>query len=134
MQEKKDNQNFEENKDSTIKVNVIEEGQSSKSQGSKRSQQLKSQSKNNKKKKKGKCFYCKKKGHYKSECKILQNKKEKQDSCNNTSKNLVTIISKVNLIKDDFAWYVDSSAMRHICNKKEFFKSMKPAMKAPWYT
>ena len=53
MQEKKDNQNFEENKDSTIKVNVIEEGQSSKSQGSKRSQQLKSQSKNNKKKEEG---------------------------------------------------------------------------------
>ena len=62
------------------------------------------------KRKKGKCFYFKKEGHYKYECKILLNKKKKQDSSNNASKNLVAMIFKVNLVEDDFIWWVDSGA------------------------
>ncbi|XP_071905875.1 uncharacterized protein [Coffea arabica] len=111
MQEKKNTQILEENKDSTSKVHVIEERQTEKFQGSKKGQQPKNQSK---KRKKGQCFYCKKEGHYKSECKILQNKKKNQESSQNTSKNLVTMISEINMIEDDFAWWVDSGATRHM--------------------
>nr|XP_027123116.1 uncharacterized protein LOC113739901 [Coffea arabica] len=107
MQEKKDTQILDENKDFTSKVHVIEERQTEKSQGCKKGQQPKNQSK---KRKKGQCFYCKKEGHYKSECKILQNKKKKQESSQNTSKNLVAMISEINMIEDDFAWWVDSGA------------------------
>ncbi|XP_071916998.1 uncharacterized protein [Coffea arabica] len=123
MQEKKDTQILEENKNSTLKVHVIEERQTEKSQGSKKGQQPKNQSK---KRKKGQYFYCKKEGHYKSECKILQNKKKKQEFFQNTSKNLVAMISEINMIEDDFAWWVDSRTTRHVCNNRTFFKSMKP--------
>ena len=36
------------------------------------------------------------------------------------------MISEINLLKDDIAWWVDSGATRHVCKNKNFFKTMKP--------
>ena len=35
------------------------------------------------------------------------------------------MISEINLLEDDNAWWVDF-ATRHVCKNKNFFKTMKP--------
>ena len=83
---------------------MVEEGQTSKSKGNNKSNQPKNQSNNNKKrKKKGKCYHCKKEGHYKYECKFRKKKKmQNPDSSNNAVKNLVAMISALNIVEEDF--------------------------------
>ena len=36
------------------------------------------------------------------------------------------MISEINLLEDDNAWWIDSGATQHVCKNKNFFKTMKP--------
>ncbi|XP_072963330.1 uncharacterized protein [Typha angustifolia] len=47
------------------------------------------------------CHYCKKKGHYKNECRIL---KKKQQQSNKVEENLITVISEANLVVSKTDW------------------------------
>ena len=65
----------DENKDSYVsKVHVVEEGHSSKSSNKRQNQS--NDNSQNKRQKNGKCFFCHKEGHYKSECKFLKKRKK----------------------------------------------------------
>ena len=57
---------------------------------------------------------------------FFKRKKEKKGSSSGANKNLVAMISEINLLEDDNAWWVDSGATKHVCKNKNFFKTMKP--------
>ncbi|KAH7658286.1 RNA-directed DNA polymerase protein, partial [Dioscorea alata] len=84
--------------------------------------ELHAQDGRNNKKKKGSCFFCKKVGHYKKECRFYKKMQEKSFS---SKDNLVTVISEINMVEDDESWWVDSGATRHVCKNKDLLKTLK---------
>ena len=47
---------------------------------------------------------CQNEAYYKSKCKILKDTWEKQDPSYNAGKILMSMVSRINLVEDDFAW------------------------------
>ena len=105
------------------KINVVDEGKDFKhSNHPKNNQKRKFDSKenqNNKKKKKGTCHHCGKPGHFKRDCRLLKKQKEVSNT------NLVAMISEINVLEDDNAWWIDSGATKHVCKDRSLFKSYK---------
>ena len=107
---------------------------------------LDSSSNNNSKKDKT-CFYCKKKGHFKQECRFW--KKMKNDHAGSSGKinvaeaqekelqNLVAMVSEMQIsmvtevniasVSNTNDWWYDSGATIHICNDKNQFKHYEVA-------
>ncbi|KAK0602226.1 hypothetical protein LWI29_031517 [Acer saccharum] len=107
----------DEQVNSSSKVHMVEEGKEAKQvpQHSK-NKKRKFDSKNNQSfKKKGSCHHCGKPGHFKRECRLLKKKKEE-----NTS-NFMAMISEINALEDDTAWWIDSGATRHVCMDRSLF-------------
>jgi hypothetical protein len=120
----------DQNKDvAASKVHVVEEGQSSgqppkkKAKPTNNGNNSKNAHNGQKKKKKGACYHCKKPGHYKYECRYLLNKKKTE----NQNQNLAAVISEINVMEDDGAWWIDSGATRHVCINRSMFKNFQPA-------
>ena len=95
----------------------------------------KKNSKNPNKDKKA-CFYCRKKGHYICECKLLKNKKnDEEGNANETNviEDIVAMVSDIHInviikvhmaiIANSFGWWFNSSAIGYVCNEKEKFKT-----------
>lgn len=99
------------------KVHVVEEGQSNKPT-KKRPGQFTNALKF--KKKKGACFHCGKPGHHKSECRHLKKK-----GPTSSKEKFVAVISEINMIGDDGAWWIDSGATNHVCKDRNMFKTFK---------
>ncbi|KAH9720235.1 hypothetical protein KPL70_006028 [Citrus sinensis] len=114
---------FEDQTTTTSKINVVEEGKDFKhSNHPKNNQKRKFDSKenqNNKKKKKGTCHHCGKPGHFKRDCRLLKKQKEVSNT------NFVAMISEINVLEDDNAWWIDSGATKHVCKDRSLFKSYK---------
>ena len=60
---------------------------------------------------------------------FLEEKERKQhvsDAVNNATNDdkLVVVLSKINIVKNDMAWSIDSGDTLHVCNNKRFFKTM----------
>ena len=81
------------------------------------------------------CYYCHKRGHYKSDCPSLKKKDkqhgQRQDSANvanetesNASDSVLTACSAVNLSND--VWIMDSGASYHMCPNREWFTTYEP--------
>ncbi|KAL3534928.1 hypothetical protein ACH5RR_003389 [Cinchona calisaya] len=108
-------------------VHITEDGKTKSHK--KRSHHSKNANKNKvaNKQKKDNCFFCGKAGHYKVECRLFKKKrKEKEKGSDSSSKDLVAMISKFNLVDDDDkAWWLDSGATRHVCKSKALLKSPK---------
>lgn len=68
--------------------------------------------------KKGTCFYYKKLNHYKVECHFLK----KKNAQGETKQEFVAMISKINVHKDNEAWWNDSGATKHMCKDKSLFQ------------
>jgi len=75
------------------------------------------------------CWFCGKNGHFKSDCHFWKRKKGKKsfDAVNNATNDdqLIVVLSEINIIENDMAWWIDSGVSRHVCNNKRFFKTMK---------
>lgn len=73
-------------------------------------------------KQRGKCFKCGSDQHWKRDCKE-QSPSEKSQSTSKTGKAFFSSIVQ-SLAKRD-AWYVDSGASSHMCNRRDWFVSYK---------
>ena len=105
-------------------IHVMEEGcpyKNSKKRGKDKSK-FRAQDGNQNKKRKGACFVCGKRGHFKKDCYFYKKNKEKGSA---SKENLVAMISEINMIEDIESWWVDSGATRHVCKNKDFFKTLK---------
>ena len=100
-------------------------------------------------KRKGKCHFCKKYGHYISECSKHIAKEKKKESSEAVSNSANTSAAKedeyANTVQDSYAfivcsdfsacsineaqviWYFDSGASRHITSRKDLFRSLDAA-------
>ena len=63
------------------------------------------------------CHYCKQPGHFIENCKIL-----KKEQANNVKENLIVVISEVNMVINDFSWWIDIGATHHIWGDRNLFK------------
>ncbi|KAK9094833.1 hypothetical protein Scep_026302 [Stephania cephalantha] len=86
----------------------------------------------NQKKQKVTCWFCGKDGHLKSECYHWKRKQGKNHASSSAAKgagndndDLIAMISEINVVENDMAWWVDSGATRHVCKNKRFFKTME---------
>ena len=92
----------------------------------KASESIKSRFKNKShKRQKITCWFCGKDDHFKN---LLKRKKGKQLASNvvNNATNddkLIVVLSEINIVENDMAWWIDSGATRHVCNNKRFFKT-----------
>ncbi|KAK0599632.1 hypothetical protein LWI29_007129 [Acer saccharum] len=111
----------DEQVNSSSKVHMVEEGKEAKQvpQHSKNKKRKFDSKKNQSFKKKGSCHHCGKPGHFKRECRLLKKKKEE-----NTS-NFMAMISEINALEDDTAWWIDSGATRHVCMDRSLLLLMK---------
>ncbi|KAK0587805.1 hypothetical protein LWI29_029164 [Acer saccharum] len=102
---------------SSSKVHMVEEGKEAKQvpQHFKNKKRKFDSKKNQSFKKKVSCHHCGKPGHFKRECRLLKKKKEE-----NTS-NFMAMISEINALEDDTAWWIDSGATRHVCKDRSLF-------------
>ena len=109
----------------------------------------KSKADSEKPKRKGKCHFCKKYGHYISECSKRIAKEKKKESSLAVSNSANTSAAKedesANMVQDSYAfivcsdffacsvdeaqviWYFDSGASRHITFRKDLFRSLDAA-------
>jgi len=69
-----------------------------------------------------KCFYCQKKGHFKSECKKRQAKQKASQSKEVKSENHHVLISEQeNVYNSEEDWLDDSAASKHIIHHLDWF-------------
>lgn len=75
------------------------------------------------------CFFCQKVGHIRKNCQEYQNFLKKKNKSNVVVAD-ETVDGKDEICfclggeNEDDCWYVDSGATSHICNRKDFFKSL----------
>lgn len=77
------------------------------------------------------CFFCKKTGHIKKDCRKYGAWKEKQEKVNQVSRNpkgdKEEICFKVRCVQgSNNAWYIDSGATSHMTNNRNFFTIFEP--------
>ncbi|XP_077215490.1 uncharacterized protein LOC143850059 [Tasmannia lanceolata] len=75
---------------------------------------------NKNKKRKGACFNCGKPGHYKSECRLL---KDKKSGAPTDKEKFVAMISEANMLEDGNDWWIDSGATMHVCKDRNLFST-----------
>lgn len=71
-------------------------------------------------KKKCPYFHCKKVGHIKAECKLLRSLTQHV-----RHKKFIVVISVINLLQDDGAWWIRNDATKNVFKDNNFFKSIK---------
>jgi len=140
-----DNRNSEKKTGNQImqaKANVVEQGQSSKSNNKKRKHDGKGPKQGSKggnnKKFKGKCYVCGGDGHRAKDCRSRKdgagsNKKPAQVNITEgyylsdglADINLSAVVSEANLVGNPKEWWVDTGATRHICADKKMFTTYK---------
>ncbi|GKC60683.1 zinc finger, CCHC-type containing protein [Tanacetum coccineum] len=114
--------------DDTSKVYVMEEkGESSKIGGKKRRHNDKDERKPKKNKKYVICYNCKKRGHFKRECRALKKKQDGGNDNKSKDNNFVAMISEALSHEDKRSWLVDSGATQHVCNDQAMFKTYEPS-------
>ncbi|GKU99886.1 hypothetical protein SLEP1_g12666 [Rubroshorea leprosula] len=74
------------------------------------------------KKQKGACFHCGKTRHFQRECYFLKKKRKAPALAH---EKFIAVISEINLMEDDTAWWIDSGATKHVCKDKSLFKTLK---------
>ncbi|KAK2578839.1 hypothetical protein KPH14_012194 [Odynerus spinipes] len=70
------------------------------------------------------CFFCKRKGHVKKECRKYKAWKEKAEKANQVVENNNFCFSLQPNINDKKAWYIDSGATSQMTSDKEFFDNL----------
>ena len=75
------------------------------------------------KKKNGICYYCKMPGHFKKDFLLF---KKRQQGAPNSKEKFAAVISEVNLLKDNSAWWIDSGATRYVFKDKTMFSAYEP--------
>ncbi|XP_077226408.1 uncharacterized protein LOC143859638 [Tasmannia lanceolata] len=73
------------------------------------------------KKRKGACFQCGKMGHYKKECRYR--KSNTQGNKDGNKEKFVAMISEVNFVEGEDAWWIDSGATNHVCKDRSVFST-----------
>ena len=116
----------DESKENVPKIHVIEDGESSQvpKENKKRPNKYNN---NNKGNKKAKVVYweCNKPGHKKRDCTIWKRKHDLNHQKAKTKDNLVAMINdQINIVQSGNDWWVDSSASKHMCKDRSFFKTL----------
>ncbi|KAH7676279.1 RNA-directed DNA polymerase protein, partial [Dioscorea alata] len=106
-------------KESDSNLNFIDVNKSNRFGKKRKFMDVNTNSDNSGSKKNKTCFHCKKKGHFKKECRFW--KKMKKDH--------ISMITEVNMaaFSNTNGWWYDSGATIHICNDKNLFKDYEIA-------
>lgn len=68
------------------------------------------------------CFFCKKKGHYKSECRKRQNKQQSSNEDKNKKHQALSVEYKnVEVNSSEEEWLGDSAASKHMSHRRDWF-------------
>ncbi|GKV42883.1 hypothetical protein SLEP1_g50245 [Rubroshorea leprosula] len=115
-------ENEKEQKLQVSDVHVLEEGTSSKPKKPFKKKEYSVKQNQKFKKQKDACFHCGKTGHFQRECYFL---KKKRNAPALSHEKFIAVISEINLMEDDTAWWIDSCATKHVCKDKSIFKTLK---------
>ena len=83
---------------------------------------------NDKELKKDECAYCHKKGHWKKDCPLLQNKDDKNSNANvahDCDEDSDFALTSSSFVCDSNEWVLDSTCTFHMCPKKEWFYNLE---------
>ena len=119
-----------------VKANFVECGQSSNKKQHNKGKGSKLGPKggvSKKQKFKGKCFNYGKQGHKSSDCRLPKTNKPKESNVVDgitkdvSDIDLTVVISMVNLVgSNPKEWWIDTSAVRHVCSDKKMFSTFEP--------